>query len=131
MRRAAKKSLDSNKKISVLEVIILIVPAAGAKIGMIYWIDGAFASSAAGAASGAARPRPRGATTRKPRMYALPHDARGSGEASSPSSLRRCSHVPIPLRTQCTHTLLYELLLHIRSRYTDTLYYMPRASHVS
>lgn len=40
---AAKKSLDSNKKISVLEDIILIVPAAGAKIGMIYWIDGAFA----------------------------------------------------------------------------------------
>jgi hypothetical protein len=41
--RAAKKSLDSNKKISVLEVIILIALPAGAKIGMIYWIDGAFA----------------------------------------------------------------------------------------
>jgi hypothetical protein len=43
MRRAVKKSLDSNKKISVLEVIILIVLPAGAKIGMICWIDGAFA----------------------------------------------------------------------------------------
>ena len=37
---AAKKSLDSNRKISVLGVIILIAPAAGAKIGMIYLIDG-------------------------------------------------------------------------------------------
>ena len=37
---AAKKSLGSNRKISVLEDTILIVPAAGAKIGMIYWIDG-------------------------------------------------------------------------------------------
>jgi len=123
MRRAVKKSLDSNKKISVLEVIILIALPAGAKIEIIYWIDGACSSRGAG-------PRPR-AATRKPRMYALPHYARGSGEASSPSSLRRCTHVPIPLRTQCTHTLLYELLLHIRSRYADTLYYMSRASHAS
>jgi hypothetical protein len=37
---AAKKSLDSNRKISVLEDIILIALPAGAKIGMIYWIDG-------------------------------------------------------------------------------------------
>ena len=37
---AAKKSLDSNRKISVLEDTIPIVPAAGAKIGMIYLIDG-------------------------------------------------------------------------------------------
>jgi hypothetical protein len=34
--RAAKKSLDSNKKISVLEDTILIALLAGAKIGMIY-----------------------------------------------------------------------------------------------
>ena len=34
--RAVKKSLDSNKKISVLEVIIPIALPAGAKIGMIY-----------------------------------------------------------------------------------------------
>jgi hypothetical protein len=76
--RAAKKSLDSNKRISALEDIILIVPAVGAKIEMIYWIDGAFASSAARPRP---RPRPR-ATARaaaaptRPTMYALPHDAR-------------------------------------------------------
>jgi hypothetical protein len=40
MPPAAKKSLDSNRKISVLEDIILIAPAAGAKMGMIYLIDG-------------------------------------------------------------------------------------------
>jgi len=74
--RAAKKSLDSNKKISVLEDTILIALLAGAKIGMIYWIDGAFASSAAARASGAgaARARPRAPT--RPTMYALSHDAR-------------------------------------------------------
>jgi len=121
---AAKKSLDSNRKISVLEDIILIALSAGAKIGMIYWIDGAFASSAA-------RSRPRARAPRNPRMYALSHDARGSGEGSSPSSPGGRTHVSIPLRTQCTHTLLYELLLHIRSRYTDTLYYMSRASDAS
>lgn len=37
---AAKKSLDSNKKISVLGVTIPIAHLAGAKIGMIYLIDG-------------------------------------------------------------------------------------------
>jgi hypothetical protein len=73
MRRAVKKSLDSNKKISVLEVIILIALVAGAKIGMIYWIDGAFAASGAAARP---RPRPRAAAATRPTMYALPHDAR-------------------------------------------------------
>lgn len=121
---AAKKSLDSKKKISALEDTIPIAPPAGAKIVMIYWIDGAFASSAA-------RSRPRARAPRNPRMYALSHDARGRGEGSSPSSPGRRTHVPIPLRTQCTHTLLYELLLHIRSRYTDTLPDMSRASLAS
>ena len=122
---AAKKSLDSNRKISVLEDIILIALSAGAKIGMIYWIDGAFASRES------ARSRPRARAPRRPRMYALSNDARGCGEGSSPSYPGRRTHVPIPLRTQCTHTLLYELLLHIRSRYTDTLPDMSRASLAS
>lgn len=90
---AAKKSLDSNRKISALEDTIPIAPPAGAKIGMIYWIDGAFASRES------ARPRPRARAPRKPRMYALSNDARGSGEGSSPSSPGRRTHVPIPLRT--------------------------------